>query len=319
MRIGVLVNPSAGQGHRVQAVIARLEARWQDCELLALWGPAAACFSRARLLPEPDGGYVDRLTKSVKALLAQGADLLVTLGGDGTAAYAAEALGDARRRVPLLGIGLGTANVGPIVTLTGDDPIPTVEELRFLPGDGVAVYTGGRRIGAGYNDVVLGNTYLATVAGETVTADAGALVREGRVLPGKPLENVFGPETRLSKNGKPLSMSLPAVGQAIAAPLSRDRLYGRAVHGIFCYAPDSPEQGGLTLSARALVSYEPDGRGYDAFAPEERLLFSAADEISITGLDPAVMAVCDGNPRPLEGGSVTLRYVPQDVMIAERR
>ena len=221
--------------------------------------------------------------------------------------------------MPLLGIGLGTANVGPIVTLSGDDPIPPVEALAFVPGDGVAVYSCDRRIAAGYNDVVLGNTYLATVDGETVTADGQTLLTEGRVVRGRPLENVFGPHTRVTKNGRHLPVSLPAVGQAIAAPLVQDRLYGRAVHGIYCYAPDSPTQGALTLSARPLVSYEPDERGYDAFAPEERLLFSAADEIAITGLDPSILAVCDGNPWPLAGGAVTLHYVPQDVLIAKRR
>ena len=319
MRIGVLVNPSAGHGHRAQAVIARLEAAWQGHELLAMAGPAGPCFQRARLLPEPTGGYVDRLFQSVAALLTGGAELMVTLGGDGTAAYAAEALGAARKRVPLLGIGLGTANVGPIVTLGGDEPIPAVEELVFVPGDGIAVLTGDRRIAAGYNDVVLGNTYLATVNGSTVTADGQALLKEGWVVPAKPLVNVLGPAARITKNGRPLPVSLPAVGQAIAAPLAQDRLYGRAVHGIYCYAPDSPCQGALTLSARPLVSYEPDERGFDAFAPEERLLFSAADEIAITGLDGSVLAVCDGNPWPIEGGSVALHYVPQDVLIAKRR
>ena len=319
MRIGVLVNPSAGHGQKARAVISRLEESWQGHELLAMAGPSAPCFTRATLLPEPDGGYVEKLFGSVRALLDAGAQMIVTLGGDGTAAYAAEALGDTRRAVPLLGIGLGTANVGPIVTLSGDDPIPPVEALAFVPGDGVAVFSGGRRIAAGYNDVVLGNTYLATVDGETVTADGQALLTEGKVVRGRPLENVFGPDTRVTKNGRPLPVSLPAVGQAIAAPLSQDRLYGRAVHGIYCYAPDSPTQGALTLSARPLVSYEPDERGYDAFAPEERLLFSAADEIAITGLDPSILAVCDGNPWPLAGRAVTLHYVPQDVLIAKRR
>lgn len=319
MRIGVLVNPSAGHGQKARAVISRLEESWQGHELLAMAGPSAPCFTRATLLPEPNGGYVEKLFGSVRALLDADAQMIVTLGGDGTAAYAAEALGDTRRAVPLLGIGLGTANVGPIVTLSGDDPIPPVEALAFVPGDGVAVFSGGRRIAVGYNDVVLGNTYLATVDGETVTADGQALLTEGKVVRGRPLENVFGPHTRVTKNGRPLPVSLPAVGQAIAAPLSQDRLYGRAVHGIYCYAPDSPTQGALTLSARPLVSYEPDERGYDIFAPEERLLFSAADEIAITGLDPSILAVCDGNPWPLAGGAVTLHYVPQDVLIAKRR
>ena len=319
MRIGVLVNPSAGHGQRAQAVISRLEERWQGHELLTVAGPDAPCFSRAELLPEPAGGYVEKLFGSVRALLAAGTELIVTLGGDGTAAYAAEALGDSRKAVPLLGVGLGTANVGPIVTLGGDDPIPPIESLCFVPGDAIAVCDHGRRIAAGYNDVVLGNTYLATVDGQTVTADGQALLKEGKVLRGKPLSNVFGPDARVTKNGRPLPVSLPAVGQAIAAPLVQDRLYGRAVHGIYCYAPDSPTQGALTLSARPLVSYEPDDRGYDAFAPEERLLFSAADEIAVTGLDPSVLAVCDGNPWPIAGGALTLRYIPQDVLIAKRR
>ena len=104
MRIGVLVNPSAGHGQRAQAVISRLEVRWQGHQLLAVDGPAAPCFSRAELLPEPAGGYVEKLFGSVRALLTAGAEMIVTLGGDGTAAYVAEALGDARRTVPLLGI-----------------------------------------------------------------------------------------------------------------------------------------------------------------------------------------------------------------------
>lgn len=319
MRIGVLVNPSAGRGSRAQAVIARLEAAWGAHELVTVAGPAAAGFTGARVLPEPSGAYVDRLFRNVDALTDAGAELLVTLGGDGTAAYAAEALARAGKTLPLLGVGLGTANVGPIVTLTADDPIPPVEALIFVLGDAVVAWSGGRRVAAGYNDVVLGNTYLATVSGESVTADGQALLREGRVVPDKPLDDAFGPAAKVTKNGRVLPVSLPAVGQAVAAPLSRDRLYGRAVHGIYCYAPDSPCQGALTLSARPLVSYEPDDRGFDAFAPEERLLFSADDEIAVTGLSPAVLAVCDGNPWPLIDGSVVLRYVPQDVLIAKRR
>ena len=73
MRIGVLVNPSAGRGQRAQAVISRLEERWQGHELLAVAGPAAPCFSRAELLPEPAGGYVEKFFGSVRAILIAGA------------------------------------------------------------------------------------------------------------------------------------------------------------------------------------------------------------------------------------------------------
>ena len=319
MKIGILVNPSAGQGKNAHAVIRRIEQSWPDHELYTIDGPGGASFERAERLPQPQGGYVDRLYSSVELLLSAGAELLISLGGDGTAAYVAEALNHSKKHVPILGIGLGTANVGPIVTLNADDSIPPVESLSIEAAGGVAVFTGGRRIGAGYNDVVLGNTYLATISEEAVTADGQALLQNGDVRPAKPLSNVFTSETRICKNGRLLPVSLPEVGQVIAAPIEKDSLYGRTVHGILCYAPDSPMQGALTLSARSLVSYEPDDRGFDAFAPEERLLFSADDTITITGLAPSVLAVCDGNPLKIVDGSVTLQYIPQDVLIAKRR
>ena len=319
MRIGVVVNPAAGQGHKLQSVVSRLEADWSDQLLMAPAGPAAACFQKALLLPEPQGGYVEKIRRSVNALLEAGSDLLVTLGGDGTAAYAAEAVIAAGTRTPLMGIGLGTANVGPIVTLGAEDPLPPVGSLRFVPTGSIAVLCGGKRVAAGFNDVVLGNTYLATVDGETITADGAALIHEGLVRPARPLVSVFTGGTRILKNGRPLAHSLREAGQIIASPLEADRLYGRAIHGIFCYAPGSPTLGALTLSARPLVSYEPDERGFDAFAAEERLLFSAEDEITFTGLAPGTLAVCDGNPYEIDPSAVSLRYVPQEILVAKRR
>ncbi len=319
MRIGVVVNPAAGQGHRLQETVSRLENSWGEHHLLVCAGPAAACFLKAQLLPEPQGGYVEKIQNGVRSLLGAGAQLLVTLGGDGTAAYVAEAVIAAGGKTPLLGIGLGTANVGPIVTLGPEDELPDIDSLSFTPVGSVAVFSGGRRVAAGFNDVVLGNTYLATVDGAPVTADGAALLLDGVVKPAKPLTNVFTDRTEIRKNGSPLPHSLRQAGQIIASPLERDSLYGRAVHGIFCYAPGSPTLGALTLSARPLVSYEDDDRGYDAFAPEERLLFSAADEISITRLAPGALAVCDGNPYGITDASVTLRYIPQEILVAERR
>ena len=183
----------------------------------------------------------------------------------------------------------------------------------------IAVFSGGKRVAAGYNDVVLGNTYLATVDGRPVTADGNALLREGTVREGRPLASVLTAETVIAKNGRSLPHTLREAGQIVASTLERDGLDGRAVHGIFCYAPGSPCLGALTLSARALVSYEADDRGFDAFAPEERLLFSAADEIAIIGLAPGTLAVCDGNPYGITDRSVTLRYMPQEILVAERR
>ena len=319
MRIGVVVNPAAGQGHSLPSVISRLEDAWGGHTLMAIADPAAAYFQKALLLPEPPGGYVEKIQRGVNAMLEAGAELLVTLGGDGTAAYAAEAVIAAGQRTPLLGIGLGTANVGPIVTLSAEDTLPSIDALVLRPVGSIAVFSGGRRVASGFNDVVLGNTYLATVNGETVTADGAALLAKGTVRPATPLANVVTTRTKILKNGHSLERSFREVGQIIASTLERDSLYGRAIHGIFCYAPGAPTLGALTLSARPIVSYAPDGRGFDAFAPEERLLFSEKEEIIITDLVPTILAVCDGNPYRVDPSAVTLRYIPQEITVAKRR
>ena len=69
MKVGVVVNPASGQGHILPSVISRLEESWSDHVLMAPAGPAAACFHRAVLLPEPQGGYVERIQSGVDALL----------------------------------------------------------------------------------------------------------------------------------------------------------------------------------------------------------------------------------------------------------
>ena len=65
MRVGVLVNPSAGHGHRAGEVIARLEACWPETELLALESDAPL-FTRTVLLPAPEGGHVARVQRGAK-------------------------------------------------------------------------------------------------------------------------------------------------------------------------------------------------------------------------------------------------------------
>ena len=48
-------------------------------------------------------------------------------------------------------------------------------------------------------------------------------------------------------------------------------------------------------------------------------LYERCDEIVLTGLAPGTLAVCDGNPCPIRDRSLTLRYMPQEILVAERR
>ena len=110
MKIAVLANLKAGGGGKAAAVLQKIAGAWSAHELLAAAGFGGEQLSRC-ILPEEAEGYVPRLNAAVKALLSAGPDLLVTVGGDGAAAYAAECLIAEGSKVPLLGIGAGTANV----------------------------------------------------------------------------------------------------------------------------------------------------------------------------------------------------------------
>lgn len=307
MKIGVLVNPAAGRGNKAKEATAALREAWAGQELLF----------------PPEGGeklpYVKGLQRDVEALLQRGTELLVTLGGDGTASYAAEAQLRLQSRIPMLGIGLGTANVGPIVTFTAEEKLPPPEELQYESAGDVAAFCGGKRIAGGFNDVVVGNTFLATVNGRCLCADGQKLLKEELLIEGTPLNNVLLPTAVMEKNGKAAPFTLKTVSQIILSPLERDNFYGRAVTGILCYAPDSPYGAAVCLSARPLVAYTEDERGFTAFAPEEKLLLTAADRFTLRGLKQGVCLICDGNPYEPEGEEVLFRYLPDEVIVAKRR
>ncbi|RBI64356.1 N-acetylglucosamine-1-phosphate uridyltransferase [halophilic archaeon] len=139
MRIGVVVNPIAGMGGRVglkgtddrveearergaeprapDRAVAALEAlreRASDVELLTYGGEMGAAEARAAgfdpvVVGEPadDETTAADTREAVRRLLAEDVDLLLFVGGDGTAVDVAETLEDADSSVPILGVPAG--------------------------------------------------------------------------------------------------------------------------------------------------------------------------------------------------------------------
>ena len=142
MRIGVVVNPVAGMGGRVglkgtdgkvgearergadprapdraRRALARLFEVAPDTELLAWGDPMGASLARdvgfdPEVLGEPSGPVDPReatttpadTREAVRAFVDRGVDLVLFVGGDGTAADVADALSDG---VPMLGVPAG--------------------------------------------------------------------------------------------------------------------------------------------------------------------------------------------------------------------
>ena len=180
-RAGVLIGPSAGTGraHECESALAAwLEGRetavcegrfsgsgaqkgWTRLEAAAAVGAAGGGASR---------GYVEELRASVAAFAAWGADLLVCVGGDGLASYAADAMLASGKRMAMLGIAAGTINVGPIVSAGIDEfekwgasPDAAPDVLAIEPTASVEDLVDGRHGAYGINDVVIGDTYLVSV------------------------------------------------------------------------------------------------------------------------------------------------------------
>ena len=331
-RAGVLIGPSAGTGRAPEcesAPAAWLEGRetavcegrfsgsgpqkgWTRLEPAAAVGAAGGGASR---------GYVEDLRASVAAFAAWGADLLVCVGGDGLASYAADAMLASGRRMAMLGVAAGTINVGPIVSvgieeLENGGLTPFVESAAA-----VEVLVDGRHMAYGFNDVVIGDTYLGTVGGRAASLSAAALLERGEKLEASPSGDITAADFGVFKNGKKLAARLGRPAQIIASPLGKREFFARAVAGVLCNAPYMEGPAALALFDTVIVQAGASARGIENFAASETLLFEPGDLVELRGLAAAGQLIIDGNPYARAGGTVGLKSVPGlvDVMKAGRR
>jgi L-iditol 2-dehydrogenase len=191
---------------------------------------------RAAFLRRGGGGYVARLHAIVDALAAENPDFYLVAGGDGLAAYVAGRLlrtGHAHPR--LLGVAMGTANVGPIISFSAADLKRTApEKLSFLPCGAIEAFDGDVPVAFGFNDVVLGNTILGTIDGAARPISACAMAQDGSKVPAEPLSDI-GESLVIRKNGVRSPSPLNHTAQIVVSAMERESLYGRAVTGMLCF------------------------------------------------------------------------------------
>ncbi|WP_224449981.1 ATP-NAD kinase family protein [Haloprofundus salilacus] len=153
MRIGVVVNPIAGMGGRVglkgtdgkvaearargaearaparaRRALTELADRIHDAELVVYGGEMGEDAARdAGFDPEvvgaPEGPETtaDDTRRAVEAFVAAGVDLVLFVGGDGTAADVAEALAELESRTPMLGVPAGVKVYSSVFAVSPED------------------------------------------------------------------------------------------------------------------------------------------------------------------------------------------------------
>lgn len=316
-RVGVLIGPSAGSGRAVECEAA-LAAWFSDSDVAVCAGRFSGSGKQAGWTMLAAGGagaagagargYVEDLRASVAAFAAWGADLLVCVGGDGLASYAADAMLGSGRRMAMLGVAAGTINVGPIVSLS----IEEVEKGGLTPFSvaAVEVLVDGRHVAYGFNDVVIGDTYLGTVDGRAASLSASALLERGEKVEAAPSGDITAADFSVFKNGKRLSPRLGRPAQIIASPLGKREFFARAVTGALCNAPYMEGPAALALFNTVIVKAGAPERGIDSFLASEQLLFEPGDLVELRGLAAAGQLIIDGNPFARAGGTVGLKSVP---------
>ena len=311
MKIGILANRSAGSAASLGSVMDKIKGAWGAHRLIGV-SEYGGDFLEDPAPAPPRLPYVARLEAALSAIAEKEPDFILCLGGDGTAAYAAEYLLKNQLDIPLSGLGLGTANVGPIVHLKADD-IPPAESLAVRKLGAVrATDMQGRHIAYGFNDLVLGNTFLGTAQGRTRTFSAGSMIKEGMLKEEEPLKALSEKEAVFSLNGKRLTPPPFKPAQLAASPLEETKqFYGRAVTGLLCYTPGAPLQGAVYLASHPLISAEESEEGFSEWMAGAQILLPQGSELSIENLSPDICVIADGNPYGIPGGSVKIQYIPE--------
>ncbi len=317
MRAAVLVNPFAGGAGDIQKVVSAIDTFLCDCEVIGAQGFGAEFLRTNTVIQISQDGYIGRLHAAVDALAALRPDFYLVAGGDGLAAYlASRLLKTGTVRPNILGVAMGTANVGPIISFSVDDLLhATPETLSFTGCGAIEALDGDDPVAFGFNDVVFGNTILGTLNGKAQTLSALMMAREGKKEPMVPLDNI-GSSIQIIKNGVRSPSPLLHTAQIVVSAVEREDLYGRAVAGMLCFTCWEQAQAALILSERPLVVTDYDPRGFETPALSAQIVFGADDTLTIEGLSPDALIIADGNPYCRSFDSAALRYRPNVIEIA---
>ena len=321
MKIGILFGASSGDGSWKSAE-SLLDERLVPHEVAicpGLFGGSGEIGGWRSLgtAVVPGGAYVGRLAAAVTAFADWGAELLVCVGGDGLASYAADAMLSSGKPMTLAGVAAGTINVGPIVSigieaLKGFDP----DRLARRRVGAVEVLADGRHLAFGFNDLVLGDTFLGTLGGEMVSLSADALLERGEKVRLAPSGIMAGPGFRVLKNGMTIRSRMERQAQIVVSPLGEREFFARAVAGVLCEAPYNRGAAALVIFDSVIVKEGSPDRGWKDFSSCEQLLFGPGDSVELAGLAPGVRVIADGNPFAARAEKLEFRSLPDLVEVA---
>lgn len=312
MKTALLYNYKAGRGLPAELVVRKLCAFFSGDELLVTDEGLVFPTLPVRFVePEDAQGYFAVIRARVKALAEAGAERFISVGGDGTATYVRNAMYELGINLPILGVAAGTANVGPIVSVTLEElEGHHISETKEVCYDGISVFAGDQFLSLAFNDLIVGDTFLGTIDGETRSISVRALLEQGELTPKQPTENIVTDDFAVELNGKKLIPAGTPIRQIVLSPVAHESHYGRAVYSVVGKCDWSEKKGVIALCDYIAVSFEEDGTGVDRFSSTQYLIFGPNDQVELQGFTEEACLICDGNPYFLPGDRFGVRYEP---------
>jgi len=300
-KLGVIANPAAGKGRIfIQETTRKILEFFKDSQVI-----------------RPHLDRIREATVIAANNLSQSVDAILVVGGDGTMSDVAYGLFKSGADTPILGIGAGSTNAGPLFTvkaweLNRLDPFA----LKVQVIGGILAGINGKPIGIGFNDIVLGDTILTSIRGHVVQVSAAEFMK-GKKIPAPPqIAGTNDSEVSILHKGKTMektySVHKGMFGQFFAAPLEK-RYLGKGLAGGTSLAAALGLPAGISIINEPLINYS---IGIEEFLEKEPIITKTAsfrenDEVIIMGLRDGTCLNIDGNPLVIlrKADEVRLRYI----------
>jgi NAD kinase len=304
--IGVINNPYAGKGFQENAAQAQeLLKHFTGASIITGPGEAgelicSSQFTDIEICPcnqLPSRAQTIELSRSITA---HKIDLLVVFGGDGTLSDAAFALVDHPAPPPILGIGSGSTNVGPLITCRLEDFEKfSLKNLQVVGLNSLLVIDRGKLLGIGFNDCVFGFTVVGTIGHKMHNVDAAAKMH-GENIPGLP-RSVGTSKTcvkRITAEGDCQVIAQGEWSACIMLGFAETAFMGKAVTGGVCLASFTGVPAGCLVAGIPLVQVELT-KAQVLESPPVRtqfLSFDANMRIVVSGVHDGSAICADGTP-----------------------
>lgn len=304
-RVGLIINPLAGKPTSESLVVARTAVeKLQADEVFTGEGElGTVAFSGWPGKLHVYTALRERGREQTRAIAewiaGQNADVVVVIGGDGTLSDVAQVCIERASRLPILGIGAGSTNVGTLITCRATR-VQELQagELETWNANCLIASVNDKVLGLGFNDVVIGYTIVGMMDGQRKDLDAAEHTR-GRITEAKP-RTIGNRRTRVITASAGLE-KLVAEGDQIytvVAGLAEPVFFGKAVTGGVCLTALAGLPAGCLVCNTPLARIRATSQELLDVSPVVSRYVSLSDEtaIMVENVNEGAALCADGNP-----------------------